>query len=441
MRRIITVLIIAVLFVGIFPIVGVSADTPTGGTSSKTSTSTSSNSTSYSSSNTATGGSTVTTTTVTEPSGTVSAKVKVAVPKSFSAKESLNGVTLSWKTNKKVKGYVISRSTDKEKWTFLTTVTNNQTSRYIDTTPSENVLYYYSIKAYKTKNGSNYFSAQSTAIPVFFGLNLYASSFKDSVRLNWDKVDEATGYEVYFSTDAVNFKRVKRFNKNTRVKYTKKGLTPYKSKYYFYIKVFKRVNNQISYIYQSDVINSFDVESVINGSVGTSLGSYKTTNVQGKKPSSYKSSISSDDKKIFYTFELEHYTDDMSPCDRIYNTFMFIHKKVTYASGGLWSKIGGSTYADAIFNKRLGQCAQYNGAMVEYLCYLGINAKLIMGYRGYSDSDKWQHFWGEARLKNGKLYVVETGNYGNDGSWYYFFTPYKQTKKYLKCGKYKSGIR
>ena len=79
--------------------------------------------------------------------------------------------------------------------------------------------------------------------------------------------------------------------------------------------------------------------------------------------------------------------------------------------------------------------------MLEYLANLGMNVKLLMGYRGTSPDNKWQHFWGQVKLSNGKTYVMETGNYGNDGSWYYFFTPYSRTKKYLKCNKYVSGIK
>ena len=132
----------------------------------------------------------------------------------------------------------------------------------------------------------------------------------------------------------------------------------------------------------------------------------------------------------------------MSPYYKAYYVLKFINKKVKYANTSeLWSKISGSSYVDAIFNKRTGQCAQYNGAMIAYLSYLGFNnSRLILGYRGYSTENCWQHFWGQVKLKNGKYYVVETGNYGNDGDWYYFFTPYSNTKKYLKCGKYVSGI-
>ena len=102
-------------------------------------------------------------------------------------------------------------------------------------------------------------------------------------------------------------------------------------------------------------------------------------------------------------------------------------------------QISNRTYVDAIFNKRLGQCLQYNGAMIEYVNNLGLDGTLIWGYRGKSNSNKWQHFWGEVKLKNGVTYVLETGNYGNDGNWYYCFTPYANTKKFLKCGKYVSG--
>ena len=429
MRKVLSVLIILTVFCGIIPTICTSADTKTvSSSSSAVSTSTTSSSTAK-------------TTSSVQPTGQYSTKVQVDTPKSFKATEKLNYVKLSWKRNSKATGYIISRSTDKNEWEFLTTITDNKTVKYLDNTPNENVLYYYSIKSYVKKGKTNYFSKVSDTIPIFFGPNFHIASYSDSAKLKWNKISEATGYEVYFSEDRNNFKLLKRYKKNKYLSYTKKDILPYKKNYYFYITAYKTVNNKINYIYNSSILETSDTASLINGSVGKPVSSYTTTNVQGSKSSSYSSSISSNDRKIIKKFNNKYFSSDMPTYDKIYYTFMFIHKEITYATGGLWSKIGDSTYVDAIFNKKLGQCAQYNGAMVEYLLNLGINAKLIMGYRGTSTNNRWQHFWGEVKLKNGKTYVLETGNYGNDGSWYYFFTPYKNTKKYLKCGKYVSGIK
>lgn len=376
-------------------------------------------------------------------SATSAASISVATPKSFVVTETLHSVKLSWKRNKNATGYIVSRSTDKETWHKVKTIKSNKTVSYIDNSASEDVLYYYSIKAYKKHNGKTYFSTPASTVPIYFGVNFYISSYEDNVALSWQKVAEAKGYEIYFSTDSVNFSRIKRIKKNSLTTYTKTELIkPYKTKYYFYIKVYNVVNNKRNYIYQSETLCSSSIKSLINGSVAKPKSNFKTYNVQGKKAyMAYKISITSSDKKIFNDFNSNYLSSDMSPYARIYYTFMFIHKKVTYASGGLYSKIENSTYADAIFNKRIGQCAQYNGAMVEYLANLGFSVKLIWGYRGTSMNNKWQHFWGQVKLQNGVNYVIETGNYGNDGDWYYFFKPYKETKKFLKCGKYVSGIK
>ncbi|MEE1003397.1 MAG: transglutaminase-like domain-containing protein [Acutalibacteraceae bacterium] len=426
MKKTLSLLIILIIFCGTIPAIGISADAQTSN-SSASSSSTSSSATK--------------TTSSVQPSGKYSSKVQVDIPKSFKATEKLNYVKLSWKCNSKATGYIISRSTDKNKWEFLTTVTDNKTVKYIDKTANENILYYYSIKAYVKKGKTNYFSKVSDTIPIFFGPNFHIASYSDSAKLKWNKISEATGYEVYFSENRNNFKLLKRYKKNTYLSYTKKDILPYKKNYYFYITAYKTVNNKRNCIYTSNIIETSDTACLINGSVDKPVSSYITKNVQGKKSSSYSSQISSNDKKIIKNFNAEYFSSDMPAYDKIYYTFMFIHEEITYATGALWSKIGDSTYVDAIFNKKLGQCAQYNGAMVEYLVNLGINAKLIMGYRGTSVNNRWQHFWGEVKLKNGKTYVLETGNYGNDGPWYYFFTPYKYTKKYLKCGKYVSGIK
>ena len=72
--------------------------------------------------------------------------------------------------------------------------------------------------------------------------------------------------------------------------------------------------------------------------------------------------------------------------------------------------------------------------MIAYMAYKGLDGSLLCGYRGYSTSNRWQHFWGEVHL-NGETYVIETGNEGKNGSWNYFFAPYGYTGGYMICGE------
>lgn len=368
--------------------------------------------------------------------------VVVDTPQSFKVVERLNFVKLSWKRNPNVTGYTISRSTDRDVWHKIATISDNSVTKYYDYSAADEVVYYYSVRAFTQIDNKNHFSKPADAKAVFFGINFYASTFENSVTLNWDAVSGASGYEIYMSTDNCNFKRIKTIKNKKRDSYTKTKITPNLINYSFYLKVYKLKGGVKTYLHQSETVTSNDMAAIVNGSVGEPKKSFKTYNVQGEKASvAYKVSISAADKAIIKNFDANYNTDDMSPYDRIWTAFQFIHRKTTYASGGLYSQIGNSTYVDSIFNKRIGQCVQYNGAMLEYLANLGMNVKLLMGYRGTSPDNKWQHFWGQVKLSNGKTYVMETGNYGNDGSWYYFFTPYSRTKKYLKCNKYVSGIQ
>ena len=280
-------------------------------------------------------------------------------------------------------------------------------------------------------------------MPIFFGPNFYISTYGDSVKLKWSVVPNATGYEVYFSEDKGNFNKIKTLKDGNKKSYTKKNLVPFeKGKVYgFYLKAYKTEKSKKIYIYTSQTLYSNSKMAIINGSKSDAKTSFKCVNTQGKKSkTAYTVTLTSADKTIFKNFSKEYLTSEMSPYYKIQTAFFFIHKNVTYATGDSYSKIDNCSYAKAIFTYKLGQCTQYNGAIAEYLAYLGIESKLIWGYRGTTGGSKWQHFWCEAKLTNGKTYVVETGNYGQDGSWNYFFERYSNTKKYLKCGEYISGI-
>lgn len=136
-------------------------------------------------------------------------------------------------------------------------------------------------------------------------------------------------------------------------------------------------------------------------------------------------------------FAKEHFTDDMTKAEKVAYTVNWINKNVWYGTvqDGGWAKLmamvnnGTFSYVNCIFNYKIGQCNCYNGALASMMLYLGYDAHLVMGYRGKVDAngkivDKWQHFWCEVKI-NGQTYVMEAGNYGEDGDWMHVCELYK----------------
>ena len=68
------------------------------------------------------------------------------------------------------------------------------------------------------------------------------------------------------------------------------------------------------------------------------------------------------------------------------------------------------------------------------LSYLGYDATLVQGYRGSYPNNYWQHFWGEVNI-DGQTYVMETGNYGKNGEWWYVAATYSEARGYIKNKK------
>lgn len=174
--------------------------------------------------------------------------------------------------------------------------------------------------------------------------------------------------------------------------------------------------------------------NVLDNATGlNSHNTYNLYNTQGSSTKTTKCTISSKDLDAIKRFADANFQPHWTNGQKAVYTMWWIHNKVTYASSSSqWGAISGMGYAQAIFDKRLGQCAQYNGAMCEMLCYLGYDANMIQGYRGSSSSSQSQHFWCEVTI-DGNIYVVEAGNI-KDGSWHYFVVPYSSTRKFIKNG-------
>ncbi len=139
------------------------------------------------------------------------------------------------------------------------------------------------------------------------------------------------------------------------------------------------------------------------------------------EPIEFTIRLSDKDYQIIEAFAAEHFTPQMTMSERLYVTWEWIHYNVTYAkSSSQWNQIESLSYPDAIFNHKLGQCVQYNGAMAAVLAYYGYDVYMVKGWTN-PPKNTTQHYWTEVML-NGTRYYVETGNYGKNGSyWKYFF--------------------
>ena len=173
---------------------------------------------------------------------------------------------------------------------------------------------------------------------------------------------------------------------------------------------------------------------------------YKTynINVQGKKLKKGRTeTLSAKDKKIIKDFFDKKYGKNKPSREEMAKyAFDWIHNNVKYAyeihpktKKKLYAKIDNLSYVDAIFNKKLGQCLQYNGAMAKVLTYLGYEARIVQGYRKSSYTGEiFQHFWCEVKIY-GRWYLMETGNKDKNGSWQHFVELYGDGAGYLKCKK------
>lgn len=153
---------------------------------------------------------------------------------------------------------------------------------------------------------------------------------------------------------------------------------------------------------------------------------YTLSNVQGTSTATKEVTISDADLDAIRRFAASHFESNWTAEMKVAYTLYWIHNNVTYAAGS-------SNYAVSIFDNRRGQCAQYNGALVEMMCYLGYDANLILGWRGTSMSNKWQHYWGEVTI-NGEIFVMEAGEQ-QWPSWYHLASTYTDATKYIKNGE------
>ena len=114
-----------------------------------------------------------------------------------------------------------------------------------------------------------------------------------------------------------------------------------------------------------------------------------------------RSTYSASDYAICQQFADRYFRPEWTDLQKLEFTALWIRVNVHYASNGAI----GSSYTDAIFNHRNGQCIQYNGAMLAMMSYLGYDVRMVHGHIGPRHNN---HYWGEIDV-NGVTYIIDTG--------------------------------
>ncbi|MDE6149325.1 MAG: fibronectin type III domain-containing protein, partial [Ruminococcus sp.] len=155
---------------------------------------------------------------------------------------SANTVKMSWNKVSGATGYrVYQYNTSTKKWK---SVANTKNTSYTFSKLSSGTTYKFTVRAYKTLNGTTYLSPKYSTFttstnPTTVSFKLTAGSKKATVK--WNKVSGATGYKVYYKTSK-NGKWVA-LKTTTGTSYTKTGLTKGKT-YYFTVKAYRTVGGK-----------------------------------------------------------------------------------------------------------------------------------------------------------------------------------------------------
>lgn len=350
----------------------------------------------------------------------------------FRASTSSDGIKLTWDKVECDEANIFRTEKSTGKTEKIGTTSGNE---YTDTTARQLTEYSYTVQTVKTYNGIRY-SANSTARSITAPLaapKLEAVIQNGAAALSWTSNPEAEGYMLYIDG---------KFYKDLRgavTSYTVSGISD-PADHKFTVSAYARINGVMTFSAESgaadrpeiNVPNKVEETSILRNAKKTDSRSFTIHNVQGETTSAAGTvTLSDSDIATLDKFAKEHFTDNMTDYEKLRVTLEWINRNNNYAyTAADWNRIAGCSYVDAIFNKKTGQCAQYNGAMVSMIVYLGYEADLILGWRGSWPGSYWQHYWGEMTI-GGTKYVIEAGNYGKSGTWSYLLAPYGYASRYI----------
>ena len=182
--------------------------------------------------------------------------VKTAVPTPARLKPktkvaNASRIDISWTRDNAFNGYEIHMATSKNgKYTrvgTVITVGTATTANFKHTGLKAGTTYYYKIRGYVQLGTSRLFSSYTPVVSrkqiVSKVENVkVANQSADSLRLAWNKVDNASGYEVYQATSKNGkYTRIATLNKSSSTAFTVKRLSP-KRTYHYKVRAYRNVD-------------------------------------------------------------------------------------------------------------------------------------------------------------------------------------------------------
>lgn len=142
---------------------------------------------------------------------------------------SYHSIEVTWKKVSEASGYVVYRKVSGGDWERISKVSSGSTVTYTDTELTCGTAYTYTVRAYRTVNGSNVVGGYSkagiscTPVPAAPSLVSATSRSSDSSQITWKKVSGASGYVVYRKVPNGSWKRVTKITSGSTVNYKDTG--------------------------------------------------------------------------------------------------------------------------------------------------------------------------------------------------------------------------
>ncbi len=204
-------------------------------------------------------------------------------PKTPSIKVSSNTTSadIGWKKISGASGYEVLYSTDNKEYIK---VGDTKNLKY-KVENIENVKkYYYKVRAYKNIGKNKVYSSYSKAVSSITKPNRTSVTFyKDDTNaiINWDKIENADGYEIYQSSNGKKYSRIKTITNNNTTSYKKTKLSNSKA-YYYKVRAYKNIGKSRIYSSYSKVVNNIVITMnftstgiKLKGNVVNGSGKYK----------------------------------------------------------------------------------------------------------------------------------------------------------------------
>lgn len=121
-------------------------------------------------------------------------------------------VRVHWTAVEGASGYQLYRTEDPEgSWTCVKTVTGGATLNYRNVGLTEGVTYYYKVRAFRDADGSRTYSAFSNAgyLPAAVVIDTAYSNSDARIRLRWQQVTGAHGYQIWRLAEDGKFRLIK----------------------------------------------------------------------------------------------------------------------------------------------------------------------------------------------------------------------------------------